>query len=106
MDVRRSASRIGEAHPERRGVERAGVGRARALIVELAWMWLRHQPGSALAQWHKAREGGAKGRVAKIAIVALARKPLIALWRFVKDGVVPEGATMKVAPSQRNSSPE
>jgi transposase len=60
---------------------------------------LRFQPDSALAKWFRERVGGAKGRMAKIMIVALARKFLIALWRFAKgfakDGVIPEGATMK-----------
>jgi len=56
---------------------------------------LRFQPDSALAKWFRERVGGAKGRVAKIMIVAFARKFLIALWRFAKDDVIPEGATMK-----------
>ena len=79
------------------GIGKDGNHRLRALIVELAWFWLRYQPDSALAQWFRARVGGAKGRVAKIMIVALARKLLIALWRFARDGVIPEGATMKSA---------
>jgi transposase len=79
------------------GISKDGNHRLRALIVELAWFWLRFQPDSALAQWFRARVGGAKGRVAKIMIVALARKLLIALWRFAKDGVIPEGATIKPA---------
>lgn len=79
------------------GISKDGNHRLRALVVELAWFWLRFQPDSALAQWFRARVGGAKGRVAKIMIVALARKLLIALWRFAKDGVIPEGATMKAA---------
>ncbi len=77
------------------GIGKDGNHRLRALVVELAWFWLRYQPDSALAQWFRARVGGAKGRVAKIMIVALARKLLIALWRFAKDGVIPEGAAMK-----------
>lgn len=79
------------------GISKDGNHRLRALIVELAWFWLRYQPDSALAQWFRARVGGAKGRVAKIMIVALARKLVIALWRFARDGVIPEGATMKAA---------
>lgn len=77
------------------GISKDGNRRLRALVVELAWFWLRHQPDSALAQWFRERVGGAKGRMAKIMIVALARKLLIALWRFARDGVIPEGATMK-----------
>jgi len=79
------------------GISKDGNRRLRALVVELAWFWLRFQPDSALAKWFRARVIGAKGRVAKIMIVALARKLLIALWRFAKDGVIPEGATMKAA---------
>ena len=79
------------------GISKDGNRRLRALIVELAWFWLRFQPDSALAKWFRARVIGAKGHVAKIMIVALARKLLIALWRFAKDGVIPEGATMKAA---------
>jgi len=65
--------------------------------VELAWFWLRFQPDSALARWFHGRVSGAKGRVAKIMIVAMARKLLVALWRFAEDGVIPEGAKMKTA---------
>jgi len=79
------------------GISKDGNRRARALLVELAWTWRRHQPDSALTRWFEARIAGAKGRLVKIAIVALARKLLIALWRFVKDGVVPEGVMMKAA---------
>jgi len=70
------------------GISKNGNRRLRALVVELAWFWLRFQPDSALAKWFRARVIGAKGRVAKIMIVALARKLLIALWRFAKDGVI------------------
>jgi len=79
------------------GISKDGNRRLRALIVELAWFWTRFQPDSALTKWFRARVGGAKGRVAKIMIVALARKLLIALWHFAKDGVIPEGAKMKAA---------
>ena len=66
-------------------------------MIELAWLWLRHQPDSALSRWFRARVGPAKGRVRRIAIVALARKLLVALWRYVTQGVVPEGAVLKAA---------
>src|SRR5208283_5206349 len=79
------------------GISKDGNRRLRACLVELAWFWLRFQPDSALAKWFRARVIGAKGRVAKIMIVVLAQKLLIALWRFAKDGVIPEGATMKAA---------
>src|SRR5271157_643826 len=61
------------------------------------WFWLRHQPDSALSRWFQARVGAAKGRIRRIAIVALARKLLVALWRYVTQGVVPEGAELKAA---------
>ncbi len=57
----------------------------------LAWLWLRYQPGSALAAWFRERVGTLQGRTRRIAIVAMARKLLIALWRYVETGVVPEG---------------
>jgi transposase len=79
------------------GISKDGNRRLRACLVELAWFWLRYQRESGLARWFCSRVNGAKGRVAKIMIVALARKLLIALWRFVKEGVIPEGATMKAA---------
>jgi transposase len=79
------------------GISKDGNRRLRVCLVELAWLWLRYQRESGLAQWFCARVNGAKGRVAKIMIVALARKLLIALWRFAKEGVIPEGATMKAA---------
>ncbi len=64
-------------------------------MIELAWFWVRHQPGSALSRWFVERVGTARGRVRRIAIVALARKLLVALWRYVTQGVVPEGAVLK-----------
>ena len=66
-------------------------------MIELAWSWLRHQPDSALSCWFQARVGAGKGRIRRIAIVALARKLLVALWRCVIQGVVPEGAVLKAA---------
>ncbi len=77
------------------GISKDGNRRLRALVVELAWFWLRFQPDSALAKWFPERVSQARGRVCKIMIVALARKLLIALWRFAKDGVIPEGVAMK-----------
>ncbi len=66
-------------------------------MVELAWLWLRWQPDSTLSVWFRERVGKAGGRIKKIMIVALARKLLIALWLYAKDGVIPEGAKMKTA---------
>ena len=73
------------------GLSKAGNPRLRTLMVQIAWLWLRHQPQSALTKWFKAR--GERGR--KVSIVALARKLLVALWKYVKHGVVIEGAVMK-----------
>ena len=79
------------------GISKAGNPRLRHIMVELAWLWVRHQPDSALSIWFRERVGTERGRVRRITIVALARKLLIALWRYVKLGEVPEGALMKAA---------
>src|ERR1700680_4953432 len=75
------------------GLSKAGNPRLRTLMVQLAWLWLRHQPQSALARWFRAR--GERGR--KGSVVELARKVLVALWKYVTHGVVLEGAVMKAA---------
>jgi transposase len=72
-----------------RGISRAGNPRARATLIQLAWLWLRYQPGSELAAWFRARVGALQGRTRRIAIVAIARKLLIALWRYVETGPDP-----------------
>jgi len=77
------------------GISKAGNAWARHNAVELAWLWLRHQPASGLTRWFHARVGDAKGRVRRIAIVALARKLIVALWRFVDTGLVPDGVIVK-----------
>jgi transposase len=77
------------------GISKAGNRRLRKTMVELAWSWTRHQPGSALTRWFNAKVAGQGKRVRRIAIVALARKLLVALWRYVQDGVVPDGAVLK-----------
>lgn len=79
------------------GVSKAGNPRLRATMVELAWLWLRHQPNSALALWFKERIARNSGRLKQPMIVALARKLLVALWKYVSSGVVIEGAIMKSA---------
>jgi len=79
------------------GIGKAGDRRLRAALVELAWLWLRYQPDSALAAWFRHRTQAAGGRMRKVMIVALARKLLVALWRFCREGVVPEGAALKAA---------
>ena len=77
------------------GVSKAGNPRLRAIAVEMAWLWLRHQPGSALARWFHDRVRRLGPRAKKVTIVALARKLLVALWKYVTSGVVIEGAAMK-----------
>jgi len=79
------------------GITRSGNARARRCAIELAWLWLRHQPGSALACWYRARVGTMTGRMRRIALVALARKLIVALWRYLQKGIVPEGAALKAA---------
>src|SRR3954466_8899551 len=78
-----------------RGIAKAGNPRLRKTMIQVAWLWIRHQPGSAISQWFARRVGTARGRVRRIAIVAVARKLLVALWRYVTQGVIPEGAVLK-----------
>jgi transposase len=78
-----------------RSISRAGNPRARTTMIQLAWLWLRYQPDSALAIWFRERVGTLKGRTRRIAIVAMARKLLIALWRYVETGVVPAGVVLR-----------
>jgi transposase len=77
------------------GISKAGNPRARLKAVELAWLWRRHQPDSKLSQWFAARTANAGKRARRIAIIALARKLIVALWRYLTTGLVPEGAVMK-----------
>ena len=77
------------------GISKAGNHRARTVAIEFAWLWLRHQPGSELSRWFFERVGKVKGRIRKIAIVALARKLMVALWRYLETGLVPTGAVMR-----------
>jgi transposase len=79
------------------GIGKAGNRRVRTVMVELAWLWQRYQPGSAQVIWFRERVGGTGRRMRKVMVVAMARRLLIALWRFVTHGVVPEGAVMKPA---------
>lgn len=79
------------------GISKAGNPRARRLAIEIAWLWIRHQPNSALSKWFAQRVGEAKGRIRRIAIVALARKLMVALWRYLETGLIPEGAVMNAA---------
>ncbi len=86
----------GESQREQ-GISKAGNRQVRSLMIELSWLWLRYQPNSTLTQWFQQRFAGGGKRMRRIGIVAMARKLLIALWRYVKEGLVPEGAVFKVA---------
>jgi transposase len=77
------------------GISKAGNPKARSTMIELAWMWLRHQPDSTLSIWFRKRVGDLKGRPRRIAIVAFARKLLVALWRYLETGLLPAGAVFK-----------
>ena len=77
------------------GISKAGIARVRAMMVELAWCWLRFQPQSELSQWFETRYGRGNRRSRRVGIVALARKLLVALWRYLDQGVIPEGAVLK-----------
>lgn len=79
------------------GISKQGNRKVRALLIEMAWMWLRYQPASALAAWFSARTAAnaSNKRAKRIAIVAVARRLAIALWRYLEDGVLPAGAVLK-----------
>jgi transposase len=83
----------GEAERDQ-GISKAGNRRVRAMIIEIAWIWLRFQPKSALSQWYRRRFAHGGLRLRRIGIVALARRLLIALWRYLEDGLIPEGARL------------
>lgn len=78
-----------------RGMSKAGNRHVRALAIEIAWGWLRYQPESELSQWYQRRFGEGSSRVRRIGIVALARKLLVALWRYLETGLIPQGAVLK-----------
>lgn len=77
------------------GIAKSGSERVRAMAIEIAWGWLRWQPGSAMSRWFQERFGKGNSRSRRVGIVALARKLLVALWRFLETGVIPEGAQLK-----------
>jgi transposase len=79
-----------------RQISRAGNPRARRALIQLAWLWLRYQPGSTLTTWFHERVGTLQGRTRRIAIVAMARRLLIALWRYAETGTMPEGIAIRV----------
>lgn len=77
------------------GISKSGRSRLRASLIELAWLWLRYQPQSALSQWYQGKYAGGGKRLRRIGIVALARRLLIDLWKYVETGALPEGALTK-----------
>ena len=77
------------------GISKAGRAELRRVAIQIAWGWVRWQPSSALTQWFERRFAAAGGRARRIGIVALARKLIIALWRYVEHGVIPDGAVLK-----------
>jgi transposase len=79
------------------GISKAGNARVRTLAIELAWCWRRFQPESALTRWFERRFGGGSKRQRRVGMVAFARKLLIALWRFLETGEIPEGARVPLA---------
>ncbi len=78
-----------------RGITKAGNRHVRSTAIQIAWAWLRWQPDSKLSLWYQQRFGMGSGRLRRIGIVALARRLLIDLWRYLRDGVIPEGAQLK-----------
>jgi transposase len=76
------------------GISKAGNSLVRAVMIQTAWMWLKHQPQSALSQWFHQRTEGQSKRMRCVMIVALARKLAIALWRYLEHGLIPQGATL------------
>jgi transposase len=87
----------GETLNRDQGISKAGNSRIRAMVVEIAWAWLRYQPQSRLSLWFQERYGPGARRSRRVGIVAMARKLLIALWRYLETGVLPEGAVLKSA---------
>ncbi len=77
------------------GISKAGNSLVRYVMIQSAWMWLRHQPNSGLTQWFRRRTEGQSKRMRCVMIVALARKLAIALWRYLEHGLIPEGASIK-----------
>jgi len=79
------------------GISKAGNSHIRAMSIEIAWSWLRYQPDSQLSRWYQKRFGQGNRRLRRIGIVALARRLLIELWRYLETGTLPEGASLKTA---------
>lgn len=86
----------GNSHVDQ-GISKQGNRRVRALLIEMAWFWVRYQPESELAKWFARRTTGGNKRGKRVAIVAVARRLAIALWRYLQEGVIPAGAQLKAA---------
>jgi transposase len=84
----------GDSHREQ-GISKAGNRPVRGMMIELAWCWLRYQPESELAQWFERRYGAGGKRARKVGIVAVARRLLVAFWRYLESGEIPTGAQLK-----------
>lgn len=92
----------GSSHREQ-GISKAGNRRVRCMMIELAWLWLRYQPGSELSRWFQRRWGEGHSRSRKTGITALARKLLIALWKYLETGAVPPGAELREGASNEGA---
>ena len=86
----------GRSYKRSQGISRTGRGPVRAIMIQAAWLWTKHQPKSTLTRWFVERTKGQSGRVKRIMIVAVARKLAIALWRYVEQGLVPQGAVIEL----------
>jgi transposase len=89
------------ASAREQGISKAGNRRLRTMAVEIAWCWLRYQPDSALSRWFQQRFGSGNSRQRRIGIVALARKLLVALWRYLETGEAPAGAEITAGSSKK-----
>jgi transposase len=87
--------RSGESLNREQGISKSGNVRLRTMAIEIAWSWLRYQPQSQLSLWFQERYGPGTRRSRRVGIVAVARKLLVALWRYLETGVIPEGAVLK-----------
>ena len=76
------------------GISRAGSGPVRATMIQIAWLWIKYQPKSEISRWFVQRTADQSGRIKRIMIVAVARKLAIALWRYLEQGLVPQGAAL------------
>ena len=86
------------------GISKAGNRFARRVLIELAWLWRKYQPHSALALWYEERAAGQSPRIRRIMLIALARKLAVALWRYVETGLVPEGAIVDTATAEAKAA--